>query len=240
MAHCYPPDRVAMVLIDFQQRFFRYGGAHSLEEMPHVLEAISEKEQFTEMVKKIRYEYEERPDNEPGPEIFVIADNYDDFSNVVGAATRTTDYSELAELARKYGPAGLHFIMCGSLSILRTMDDLMKQVVSPRYGLGLDASDAPAALGGRVRGGGDEFPPGRGYVVKAGRLALIQTALPHDEADMEGSLDDWVEQIIDFYPDRAQWYIDINPPPEPEPEPEEESEGKAEAGPRPTYDRSRT
>ncbi len=239
MAHCYPPERVAMVLIDFQQRFFRYGGAQSLENLPHVLEAISEKEQFIEMVKKIRYEYGERPDNDPGPEIFVIADNYDDFGSVVGPSTRAPEYGELAELARKYGPAGLHFVVCGQLSILRTMDDFMKQVNSPRYGLGLDATDSPSALGGRVRGGGDEFPPGRGYIVKAGRLSLIQTALPHDEADMEGSLDEWTQRIIDYYPNRARWYIDTNPPPEPEPEEaaEDSPDSTEAAGPRPKYKR---
>jgi len=103
----------------------------------------------------------------------------------------------------------------------------MKQVLSPRYGLGLDASDAPSALGGRVRGGGDEFPPGRGYIVKAGRTALIQTALPHDESNLEASLDAWIDEIIDHYPERARWYIEINPPPPPEPAPEPE---KAAAG----------
>jgi hypothetical protein len=130
----------------------------------------------------------------------------------------------MAELARKYGPEGLHFVIGGSLGIMRSLDDLMKQVVAPRFGLGLDASDAPSALGGRVRaGGGDEFPPGRGYIVKAGRVAMIQTAIPHDESDLEGSLDSWVEEIIALYPDRARWYIEINPPPEPEPEPEPEA-----------------
>jgi hypothetical protein len=202
------------------------------------------------MVKNLRYEYEQRPANQPGPEIFVIADNYDDFGSVVGSATRATEYGELAELARKYGPSGLHFIMCGQLSILRTMDDFMKQVNSPRYGLGLDATDSPSALGGRVRGGGDEFPPGRGYIVKAGRLSLVQTALPHDEADMEGSLDEWTQTIIEHYPNRARWYIDTNPPQAPEPAPEaaveagveagaapEVASGEPPAGPRPRYKR---
>lgn len=217
LAHAYPPDKVAMVLIDFQQRFFKYGGAHTLGDLPHVLTAVSEKEALTEVVAKLQYEYGARPAGEPRPEIFVIADNYDDFTNIVGPATRATEYRDMAELARKYGPEGLHFIMCGSLSIMRSMDDLMKQVVAPRYGLGLDSSDAPGALGGRVRGGGDEFPPGRGYIVKAGRMSLIQTAIPHDESDLEGSLDRWVEEIGKGYKSRARWYIEINPPPEPEP-----------------------
>ncbi len=217
LAHAYPPEKVAMVLIDFQQRFFKYGGAHTLGDLPHVLDAVSEKEQLTAVVEKLQYEYNERPEGDPRPEIFVIADNYDDFTNVVGTPTRTPEYRDLAEMARKFGPEGLHFVMGGSLSILRSMDDLMKQVVSPRYGLGLDSSDAPGALGGRVRGGGsDEFPPGRGYIVKAGRLALIQTAVPHDENDLERSLDAWVDEICNAYPNRARWYFEINPPPEPE------------------------
>jgi hypothetical protein len=232
-----PPTGTCRDGLIISAAFLRYAGRQSLENLPHVLEAISEKEQFTEMVKKIRYEYENRPANKPGPEIFVIADNYDDFGNVVGSATRAPEYGELAELARKYGPAGLHFIMCGQLSILRTMDDFMKQVNSPRYGLGLDATDSPGALGGRVRGGGDEFPPGRGYIVKAGRLSLIQTALPHDEANMEGSLDEWTQQIIDYYPNRARWYMDINPPQAAEPESESGGESEAATGPRPKYKR---
>ena len=219
LAHAYPPEKVAMVLIDFQQRFFKYGGAHTLGDLPHVLAAVSEKEALTDVLARLQYEYSARPAGEPRPEIFVIADNYDDFTNIVGPATRATEYRDMAELARKYGPEGLHFVMCGSLSIMRSMDDLMKQVVAPRYGLGLDSSDAPSALGGRVRGGGDEFPPGRGYIVKAGRLSLIQTAIPHDESDLEGSLDRWVEEISKGYKSRARWYIEINPPPAPEPEP---------------------
>ena len=223
LAHTYSPSEVAMVLIDFQQRFFKYGGEHTLGDLPHVLEAISEKDQLTAMVEKLQYEYEQRPEGEPRPEIFVIGDNYDDFSNIVGTPTRAQEYADMAELARKYGPEGLHFIMCGSLSIMRAMDDLMKQVVSPRFGLGLDSSDSPGALGGRVRGGGDEFPPGRGYVVKAGRLSLVQTAIPHDESDLEGSLDAWVEEITAHYAKPARWYIEINPPPEPEPEEDPET-----------------
>ncbi len=233
LAHSYTPDQVALVLIDFQQRLFKYGGQHTLGDLPHVLSTVSEKEQIRTVIDNLKYEYTAWPGGQPHPEIFVIADNYDDFGNVLGTPTRATEYGELAELARKYGPEGLHFVLCGSLGILRSPDDLMKQVVAPRYGLGLDASDAPGALGGRVRGGsGDEFPPGRGYVVKAGRVAMIQTAIPHDESDLEGSLDGWVDELIGRYPDRARWYMEINPPAKPEPEPAEPAEEKAGVAPR--------
>jgi hypothetical protein len=227
LAHCYPPSRVAMVLIDFQQRFFKYGGQHTLGDLPHVLMTVSEQAQMAQVVENLKYEYQSERDDRP--EIFVISDNYDDWANVVGSPTRAKEYGDLAELARKFGPEGLHFVMCGSLTIARGQDDLMKQVLSPRFGLGLDSSDAPSALGGRVRGGGsDEFPPGRGYIVKAGRIALIQTAIPHDESNLEASLDTWIDEIIDHYPERARWYIEINPPPpppEPEPKPEKAAAG---------------
>lgn len=226
LAHNYAPDKVAMVLIDFQQRFFKYGGDYTLGDLPHVLDTVTEKEELTAVIEKLTYEFTERPDDGTRPVIFVIADNYDDFANVVGAPTRATEYKDLADLARKYGPSGLYYVMCGSTSVMRSMDDLMKQVVAPRYGLGLDASDSVNALGGRVRGSGtqEEFPPGRGYIVKAGRMSLIQTAIPHDETKLEASLDAWVSEISAHYTSRAQWWIALHPPPEPDPEPEAESE----------------
>jgi S-DNA-T family DNA segregation ATPase FtsK/SpoIIIE len=223
LAHCYPPEQVAMVLIDFQQRLFKYGGDRTLDDLPHVLSTVAEAADLRAVIDYLGYEYEHNQNSRP--EIFVLADNYDDFSNVMGPAPRTGEYRQLAELARKYGPEGLHFVMCGSLSIMRSMDDLIKQVVSNRYGLGLDAQDAPQALGGRVRSSQvQELPPGRGYVVKAGRLSMIQVAIPHDENDLEGSLDDWVDAIAVQYPQRARWYKDLYPPPEPE-EPDDKDAG---------------
>jgi hypothetical protein len=111
------------------------------------------------------------------------------------------------------------------MQTLRQSDELMKQVNAPRFGLGLDAGDAATALGGRVRSGanGTEFPPGRGYVVKSGRVSLIQVALPQNDANIEASLDAWVDEIQAKWPERAVWYKDTLPPPEPEPEPAPET-----------------
>jgi hypothetical protein len=205
LAQMYAPSQVGMVLIDFQQRFFKYGGRYTLGDLPHVLSTVAEASQLTTMIENLQREYTSS-NGDGHREIFIIADNYDDFSNVIGSPTRSKEYAEMAELARKYGPEGLHFVICGSMAIMRTMDDLMKQAVAPRYGLGLDASDAPQALGGRVRSNAAvEFPPGRGYVVKSGRSSLIQVAIPHDESQLESSLDQWVEEICAAYPDRNQW-----------------------------------
>ncbi len=228
LAYNYPPDRVAMVLIDFQQRFFKYGGKHTLGELPHVLATVSEINELNQAVNDLKTEYE-TPGNGvgPRPEIFIFADNYDDFANVVGSgiSSKSTAYKDLGELGRKFGPDGFHLIVGGSLGILRANEELIRQVLAPRFGLGLDASDAPQALGGRVRSGGTELPPGRGYVVKSGRTGLIQVATPQNETNVEESLDSWVEEIVEKYPAHAQWTKDKlaaqapNEPVEPENEP---------------------
>jgi type VII secretion EssC-like protein len=220
LTNLYPPDRVGVVLIDFQQRLFKYGGAHTLADLPHVLAAVSEEPQLNAVVADLQGEYNRvlKP-GQHRPEIFVIADNYDDFASVIpaGYGSKSTAYKDLGDLARKFGPEGLHFVLGGSLSILRTNDDLMRQVVAPRYGLGLDASDAPSALGGRVKAGGSELPPGRGFIVKSGRTSMIQVATPQSDNTMEESLDRWVEYIIDKYPERALWSKDRYPLPVEEP-----------------------
>jgi S-DNA-T family DNA segregation ATPase FtsK/SpoIIIE len=213
LAHAYSPDRVAMVLIDFQQRFFKYGGKHTLGELPHVLATVSEINELNQVVTDLKTEYE-TPLNGAGPrpEIFIFADNYDDFANVIGSglSSKSTAYKDLSELGRKFGPEGFHLILCGSLGILRSNEELMRQALAPRYGLGLDASDAPQALGGRVRSGAGstELPPGRGYMVKSGRSGLIQVATPQNENNVEASLDAWVEEIVDKFPERSQWTKD--------------------------------
>ncbi len=222
LANSYRPDQVMLILIDFQQRFFRYAGAggnhHTLGDLPHVLAAISEVEELKKAVTDLKAEYEEpKPTGWTRPEIFFISDNYDDWSRVVGSGTdpKVTAYKDLADMARKYGPEGLHFVMCGSIQATRSTDEFMRQVMAPRYGFGLDATDAPQALGGRVRSGAaTELPPGRGFIVKSGRSSLIQVATPQNENNVEESLDAWVDEIIARHPKRATWSRDkLSPAP---------------------------
>ncbi len=232
LSYMYPPERVAIILIDFQQRLFKYGGKRTLGELPHVLTAVSEEEALNQAIKELQTEYSRvlEPD-QARPEIFVIADNYDDFANVIptGFGSKSTAFKDLGELARKFGPEGLHFILGGSLSILRTNDDLMRQALAPRYALGLDANDSPSALGGRVKSGGAELPPGRGYVVKSGRTSMIQVATPQNETNIEQSLDAWVDEINERYSEHAMWSKDRYPLPEPEPtdQPTDQPAGEA-------------
>jgi hypothetical protein len=167
-------------------------------------------EALTAAITELQAEYAFKlPPGESRPEIFVVIDNYDDFGNAIstGFSSKSTAYKDMGELARKFGPEGLHFVVGGSLGILRTNDDLMRQVLAPRYGLGLDASDSPSALGGRVRAGGAaaDLPPGRGFIVKSGRTSMIQVATPQNQTNIEQSLDAWVSDIVERYPQAAQW-----------------------------------
>jgi type VII secretion EssC-like protein len=221
LTSCYPPERVAMVLIDFQQRFFKYGGKHTLGELPHVLATVSEEPALNQMIADLQVEYGRTLEADQfRPEIFVVADNYDDFANVIpsGFGSKSTAYKDMGDLARKFGPEGLHFIVGGSLGIMRANDDLMRQVLAPRYGLGLDANDSPSALGGRARSGAAELPPGRGFIVKSGRTSMIQVATPQNDANIEQSLDNWVEAICARYETRARWSKDRYPLPVEAPE----------------------
>ncbi len=219
VAHCYPPDRVAMVLVDPKKALFNYGGQFSLADLPHVLAAVSEPAEVEEVVKRLLVEFDDelaarlraksdqfRPDGAGRPSIIVIMDNYDEFGNIAGR----TGASDLGELARKYGADGLHFVIGGSLTALRLRDDLLKQVESPRYSLVLQDAEAVRNMGGKVPYAlvKDEYPPGRGFVVKSVRVALTQTGIPYDEygESIEAELDQWVRAIqVEYWPKSAAW-----------------------------------
>lgn len=221
MAQLYSPDKIAMVLVDFQQRMFKYGGKRTFADLPQVYAAISELSDLERAIKDIKQEYESTrtADMPTRPEIFFIADNYDDFSGVIGSGSmsKNTVYKDLAELGRKFGPEGFHLVVAGSMNLMRGQDEFVKQALAPRFGLGLDANDAPTALGGRARAGGAEFPPGRGYIVKSGRMSLIQVATPQGDGTLEETLDKWIEEIQNKYPERTKLINAFVGRPEPAP-----------------------
>jgi hypothetical protein len=188
----YPLEQINLVFIDFQKRLFQYGGQHNLAELPHTLAVVSELAELDQLVTHLTAEFAGR--HERGAEIFVLIDNYDDFISAVNANRAL--FGKLGELARQRGAEGLRVVIAASSGTSR-MDEFFKQVAASRYGLALDAGDSLVALGARVRSGtAPELPPGRGYLVKAGRANLIQTATSQKEnLDMEQSLDEWIEEI---------------------------------------------
>lgn len=216
LASCYEPRQVAMILVDFQTRFFRYGGSKDLGSLPHIAATVSDSEQLEKVMESLRVKMEERAvaglAANIEPEIFVFMDNYDDLAGNMSNRTLSRD---LAQLARRYGADGLHFVVAGSTTVGRGGDDLIRQIMMSRYGIGLDNSDAPLALGARLRSGASvqEFPPGRGFLVRSGQPSLVQVATPqHAEQDIEASLDNWVADLSSRYPTLADdWLNTVEP-----------------------------
>jgi type VII secretion EssC-like protein len=196
----YPPDQVELILVDYQQRFYQYGGQRSLAELPQVRKVISETAGLTELAESLKTDF--TSNTRRAASTVVLIDNFDDwlafFSNNRALATT------LAELTRKYGPDGLHFVAAVSSSNYSgaKSGEFFKQIDAARYGLGLDSSEAPVSLGARMRSGQpQEFPPGRGFIVKSGRISLIQVATPQqDDLPIEESLDQWVASICERFP----------------------------------------
>jgi DNA segregation ATPase FtsK/SpoIIIE, S-DNA-T family len=217
LASLYSPQEVMLILVDFQQRMFEYGGKHKLSDLPHVVDAVADKDQMERMVRYLKAEYE-TPNRDltahPRPDIYLLIDNYDDFSSVIGSVTTTKSriYDDLQDVARKFGTQGFHAVVTGSIAITRMSDQFLKQVTAGRMGIGLDGGEAASALNARVRQLG-EVPPGRGFLVRAGRAFLMQVATPQEKLTMEESLDQYVERITSAYKpeQKARWYADVNP-----------------------------
>jgi len=220
LAERYDPFHVMFVLIDLQRRTFEYGGERSLVQLPHVLASISEPDELDALVIKLKHESAMLATDIIKRSIFVVIDNYDDFSEET--ETKHELIRDLAGLARRYGRDGLHFIIAGMLD--GANDDLARRVKSAAYGIGLRSSSALEALGvHRLPVGLDkrELPVGRGYIVKSGQTTMIQAATPYDttitqteafdgeeENVVARSLDQWVERLLEKYPDqKATWSV---------------------------------
>jgi hypothetical protein len=92
--------------------------------------------------------------------------------------------------------------------------------MSSSYGIALGSADAVDKLNGRMpRSLKDvELPAGRSFVIKSGRTAMIQLAVPYTSDDaVEPSLDAWVEKIVaDFPGQKAVWSKPVEAPVEPD------------------------
>jgi DNA segregation ATPase FtsK/SpoIIIE-like protein len=213
-AHTYSPDDVMIVIADFQQRFYKYGGKHELGDLPHVVEVLSNVEQLELFVQKLQFETDQWSDPTfRKRSILVVIDNYATFSD--DASNARTIMRPLSVMARERGTDGLHFIIGGATDILRASEDLRKQVQAPRFGIGMQAEPV-GSLNGRLPRSLQqaELPQGRGFIVRAGRTTMLQVATPYaDDEHIEADLDAWVEKIQQKYPNQqAEWaYV---PPPE--------------------------
>ena len=220
LAHLYPPERVAMILMDpsdASRRFFNYGAGEEnmLDQLPHVLATVTNAKELEEVVLRLRAEFDEEViarltgqpgfTPQPGRAIFVIIDHYDDIEPFNKGGVGVVGLSEVGK-----GKA-LHFIIGGSLQIMRSSgDDLKRRVEAARYTLVLQDFEAVRYMG--VRGNfsaGKEPPPGRGFLVKAISAGMTQMAMPVVDGKQGRSADEQLAALIQDirwqYPNRAQW-----------------------------------
>ena len=208
IASQYSPEEVKIVLVDFQRRFFEYGGKHTLGELPQVIQVVQRAEQVEPMVANLSAECRLLAESAGKTHIYVMVDNYDSFSDE-GSSKSRKSFETMSLLAREYGTAGLHFVAAGSLSGFSGIEDLRKQILSSSYGFALGSSDAVDKLNGRMpRSLKDvELPAGRAFAIKSGRTAMLQLAVPYTSDDaVEPSLDAWVEKLCaEFAGQKAAW-----------------------------------
>jgi DNA segregation ATPase FtsK/SpoIIIE-like protein len=214
----YGPEEVALVLVDGKKGLFQYGGERTLADLPNVLQAVSEPAEMETVIRHLQTDYAASGDGAKGASaksggyrrLVVVIDNYDDFSTVAGR----NGAESLGELARKYGSAGFHVVIAGSLSAMRMRDDLLKQADSPRYSLILQDAEAARGMGAKLPYGSAkaELPTGRGFLIKAVRSWLTQVGLPHDELQekAEDGLDRWVKESLARQGGRrARWRVEL-------------------------------
>jgi DNA segregation ATPase FtsK/SpoIIIE-like protein len=222
LASCYPPERVAMILVDpsdAARRFFSYGsgGDNSLDRLPHVLATVTNADELDAVVRRLSAEYDEevikslrgkpgfKPVDNAKRSIFVIIDHYDDASVLNRSGVGLTGLSVIGK------GKNLHFVVAGSTEILRgSGDDFRRRVESSRYTLVLQDVEQVRYMG--IRGdfsGYKDLPPGRGFLVKSVQAPLVQIAMPFVEGKGGLSGEEQVAQLIGSirskYKGRAVW-----------------------------------
>lgn len=221
LAFRYPPERLKMILVDFQRRLFEYGEPHNrrLDELPHVVAAIADLEQLSQVVARLEQECLALEARTATHRIHIIIDNYDDLAAELDGANGRDLSRQLDQLVRRYGTRGLHLIAAGAL--LDGSGGLKRAIQGSRYGIGLRTAGALDKLSVFRSPAGlrdNELAVGRGYAVKSGQTRLLQVAAPYLEpgavghavevddssALIAGRLDSWVEQIMALYPAASQ------------------------------------
>ncbi len=224
LAQRYPPQDVAIVMVDLQKRLHDYkGGSHSLADLPHVRDVVTEEEQIPTLIEKLIFEFEfprpsadsdwdaetlERLPDIPRPQVFIFIDNYNDLVDILkDERDIQREYSRLSKLARSYGTFGLHLVICGSDDLKKTTDSITKQVWQSRLGFSMKLSSyADGNLKARVEKSlrDQEFESGRGLFVQAGRSELAQIATPEPANKNESyanALNQYVQDIQEKHAD---------------------------------------
>ncbi|MBV7336096.1 NACHT domain-containing protein [Chloroflexi bacterium TSY] len=184
-SHCSPQQAV-LILVDMQARFVDYGGHQRLDELPHVLASVTEIEQLEALMERVQNECEAMNQGITERELFVIIDNFDDFSEEIERQREMQ--RDLATMARRYGNDGLHFVIGGVLD--GGTSEIRRRIQSSNYGIGLRNAQSVDALRVMRTPAGlrdKELPIGRGYIVKSGQATMIQVSTPYEAIGFNGS-----------------------------------------------------
>jgi len=222
LAHAYPPERVAMILVDpsdAARRFFNFGAAgdNTLDRLPHVLATVTNADELDAVVRRLSAEYDDevikalkgkpgfKPVDNTRRSIFVIIDHYDDRDVLNRSGVGLTGLSVVGK------GKNLHLVLAGTLDIMRgSGDDLRRRVEGSRYTLVLQDVEHVRYMG--IRGDFSAYkdlPPGRGFLIKAVQAPLVQIALPFVEGKGGLSGEEQLAQMIGAirskYKARAVW-----------------------------------
>ena len=218
IAQRYSPQAAQIVTIDTQRRFLNYGGRRSLAELPHVVAAVSDPEEFDTIIQRLQQVCRQIDTGEEHPDIYILIDNFDDFSDELGQKRER----DLANIARRYGRDGIHFVIAGLLD--GTASELRRRIQSCNYGIGLRNVQSLDVLRVSKRPAGSfdrDLPIGRGFLVKSGQAGVVQIASPYelnvtgvaedreylDERNNQ-SLDNWIEKLMAGAPEETETWVE--------------------------------
>lgn len=215
LAANYDPDNLGLILIDYSKKLWK-GIDRSLEELPHVMDVISDIDQLDELLENLREECLDFEKNPKRRKIMIFIDNYDGFSDE-SYRKKMNFFEDLAALVRNYQTAGIFVVAAGSVAMMSSMDDLRKVIAAPNFGIALKSADAVNRLNGKFpRSLQDvDLPMGRSFIVRSGITSMLQIATPYaTDEDIEGSIDNWTKQLVKKYPDKKAKFIRIPKPKE--------------------------
>jgi len=231
LAYAYSSKQAVCVVIDYQRRLMRYGGSHTLMDLPHIVATVTDNHELEAVIEALKAECAYLAEDKRA--IVVIIDNYDTFVDEARALREALP--ALGALAREHGSDGLHFVVAGSPSSARSPEELRKQLVMPRLGIALQSDDAVSALNGRIPRSlaQAELPMGRGFLVRSGRTFMLQIATPYEDDERQAPiLDRWVTEIKERHPGPAtSWWHYQEPVEEDEEEDLETADESEHPGP---------
>jgi DNA segregation ATPase FtsK/SpoIIIE-like protein len=226
LAHAYPPDRLGIVVADpsdSARRFFNYGAANgaNLSQLPHVLAQVTNGREIDDLILHLMAEYDEMTQIKLRQEteltyaaidntkraIVVLLDHADDME----ALNKGSKFGGITTLAEIGKGKNLHFVMAGSLEIMRAgSTELRKRVESARQALVLQDIDTVRFMGPRGPFTNKEMPAGRGYLVRGLTATLTQVAMPaldgRDGRDSDDVLGERIQAIVRRHADNmARW-----------------------------------